>query len=206
MSTTLAKRIYFGIFQKTYVNTWTIYRFLHSFYQMNHKTLTIKLNRYGIRGAPFDLVKSCLSLRGRSVTINGHQSAFKPVTSGVPQGSILNLMLFNFYINDITNVSMGSKFLIFTDNSSLFFCTLKTVDLMQIVNNALTNIYKWSICNDPDIINRSSNQSFYSTNKRKGGRKKCCLDILTEPLPPPFLHLEICNEHLTTVYSLKNSL
>lgn len=135
--------------------------FSKAFDRINHKTLIKKLDRYGIRGVPLDLIKSYLSLRKQSVNINGHQSSFKPVTSGVPQGSILGPLLFNLYINDIINTSIEPKFIIFADDTSLFFRASQTADLAHMVNKTLSNIYKWSIYNGLEINTTKSKAVFF---------------------------------------------
>ena len=81
---------------------------------VNHDILLSKLNHYGIRGVVFDWFKSYLSDRTQYVTINNAKSEIQTIKYGVPQGSVLGLLLFLIYINDLSRSIKNSKIHHFT--------------------------------------------------------------------------------------------
>ncbi len=80
-----------------------------------------KLEGYGICGPLLVWLKAFLSGRTQRVIINNSSSGYKPVTSGVPQGSVLGPVLFLLYINDICSVlPFGTNVKIFADDVKLY--------------------------------------------------------------------------------------
>ena len=65
----------------------------------DHDILIGKLQRYGIRGLPLQLIRCYLHYRHGYTVIHNTQSNLKPLTRGVSQGSILCPLLFFIYIN-----------------------------------------------------------------------------------------------------------
>ena len=108
-----------------------------------HKGLILKLENYGIIGNLLLWFKDYLSNRHQKVFINGVNSSEKPISAGVPQGSVLGPLLFLIYINDITDNLTGMARL-FTDDTSLSFSSTNLAVIERVVNNDLFTLKEWA--------------------------------------------------------------
>ena len=72
--------------------------------------------------------------------IGDTQSKLDYIKCGVPQGSILGPLLFLLYINDIVLSSKVFKFILFADDTSLFYSHKNKHDAVSILNTELSNI------------------------------------------------------------------
>ena len=123
-----------------------------AFDTLDHKILLKKLHYYGISGIALKWFRSCLTHRSQYVELNYTSSDQKLIETGVPQGSILDPLLFLIYMNDIPNVSNVCKFILFADDTGIFSTIEYNIpthlsNVNEILNHELAEVYDWLTLN-----------------------------------------------------------
>jgi hypothetical protein len=96
-----------------------------------------------VRGDVLQWFKSYLTDRKQKVVLNGTESHIGCLYAGVPHRSLLGLIQFLIYINDISDHTDGGCRL-FADDTSLGHTSNDLQNLQDIVNSDLSNIKTWS--------------------------------------------------------------
>ena len=121
----------------------TIYLdFKKAFDSVPHQRLLKKLKGYGFGGSLLKWIENFLSDRRQRVVLNGEESEWKSVTSGIPQGSVLGPVLFIIYINDMPD-KVTSMCKLFADDSKLYL-TIKSRHDQEIIQSDLFKLCDWS--------------------------------------------------------------
>ena len=66
-----------------------------------------------------------------------------PVNYGVPQENTVGPMLFHLFINDIVKSSSDIKFILFSDDTTVFASVKCLIIFVTLANEALCNIKLW---------------------------------------------------------------
>jgi len=116
-----------------------------AFDSVPHAPLLAKLKTFEIQSKLHAWITSYLTNREQRVTLDGSSSEWLPVTSGVPQGSILGPLLFLIYINDLPNcLSHDTLCAIFADDTKIFRPINSEQDVVELQND-INNIAAWGI-------------------------------------------------------------
>ena len=90
-----------------------------AFDTLDHSILLQKLKFYGVEGNSLKIFRNYLSKRKQFVEFENVHSEVLEINIGVPQGSVLGLLLFIIYVNDISKTSKLFKFISYADDTTL---------------------------------------------------------------------------------------
>ncbi|CAM4598511.1 unnamed protein product [Caretta caretta] len=117
--------------------------FQKAFDKVPHQRLLCKLSCHGIRGKILSWIENWLKHWEQRVGINGKFSERRRgVTSGVPQGSVLGLILFNLFINDLEK-GVNSEVAKFADDTKLLEIVKTKADCEELQKD-LTKLSDWA--------------------------------------------------------------
>ena len=108
---------------------------------------TINKPRYCVaaktKGNLLEVVQSLLNKQAPVCQSWSFDFRVLPITSGVPQGSILGPLLFLIYINDLPDRLSVSKIFIFADNAKCFMPISSISDSLALQSD-LSSLVDWS--------------------------------------------------------------
>ena len=139
--------------------------FSKAFNKVWHKDLLYKFGRYGVNGSFLNLMASYLGGSEQRVIMQNAESTWRPITAGVPQGSVLGPLLFLLYINDLCD-DIESVICLFADDCSLFqkieenyhkYVNTLNRDLEKYQNGAKTDFLS--------LINKNVYACYFQENK-----------------------------------------
>lgn len=115
--------------------------FSKAFDKVNHLKLLHTLQEHGVSPQILNWTRSFLIGRSQTVLLNGDHSTEVPVTSGVPQGSVLGPLFFLLYINKLPS-SVTSQIRLFADDTAVYL-TINSISDAETLQEDLTRMEAW---------------------------------------------------------------
>ena len=114
-----------------------------AFHTVKDLILLDKLLHHGIRGAAFNWLEDYLNNIQHFVQFNGFNSSYSNIKCGVPQGSILGPLLSLIYVTEMYDVSKVLYFILFADDTNIFFCHKNLNFIEKTLNEELLYLTDW---------------------------------------------------------------
>lgn len=145
-----------------------------AFDSVNHEILFHKLKNAGIRGTTLSWFKSFLTGRNQRIKVGKSWSDdFYEIQMSVLQGSILGVILFLIFINDISNASELLASFLFADDISSLLAHSDLEELNRIANIELQKLANWYSANRLSIHPDKSKFMIFKSPHQKLNITKC---------------------------------
>jgi hypothetical protein len=153
--------------------------FSKAFDTVNHDILLRKLTKIGITGKTHDWIANYLTNRMQRTKVNGMISEQRPVTCGVPQGSVMGPLLFLIYINDLVDFLQDTDIGLYADDTVIYASHKEEAEARLKLNNKLAKLDIWCNKNKISVNFDKSKVVVYG--------KKRIMGVSQQPQPPTTL-------------------
>ena len=143
------------------------------FNTLPHDLLIAKLNAYGLSSSALDFLYDYLTNRKQRCKVGSSFSSWKDITSGVPQGSVMGPLLFNFFLNDFFFFIEKSSTTNFADDNTIYASGDNIEDVIYKLETDIENALNWFDANGM-VANPKKFQLMFLGTKQ---RVKLCLKI-----------------------------
>ena len=121
-------------------------------FMIDHKILLSRLSSfYGLSNTALNLIASYLLDRTQSVSIQSHSTPSSNIFTGIPQGSVLGLLLFSLYTSPISQIftKASISYHLYADDTQIYisFSPNQSYDSLSLLSSTLDEVYAWLTSN-----------------------------------------------------------
>ena len=119
-----------------------------AFDTLSRSQILANLSAVGVQGMENELFASYLFNRRQAVSFDSSSNELRPVTCGVPQGSILGPLLFLITCNRAGEVLKNCKMLMYADDTVLFTSAKSSVEIGMALADDFGRVADWLEANE----------------------------------------------------------
>lgn len=145
-ATAVLNEILLGLDSKEYVSMLSV-DLRKAFDMVPHEILLLKFKKLNPSKATLSLLSTYFFNRIQYTIVNGVESSPLRILTGVPQGSVFGPIAFNFFINDMFNLELFGKLIMYADDSVLIYKSRDPVKLLDEMTTDIIKIENWLYAN-----------------------------------------------------------
>jgi hypothetical protein len=110
---------------------------------VSHELLLHKLSFAGITGANLNVLRTYLQNRKQFIEIDQLSCRMQEIKAGIPQGSLIGPILFNFFINDLFDSGLKGELQMYADDTVLLYAHENLTTLFENMNFDMRQLDGW---------------------------------------------------------------